>query len=104
MRLTEEHRQAMLEVIEQWQQSGLSQKEFYQQRNIPAHVFYYWHKYYRRQKVKEEIALPSSSNDFVQMHPAGLTLHGSIELLLPNGKRLIFHPPVHLDCLKDLTS
>ena len=100
MRLTEEHRQAMLEVIEQWQASGLSQKEFYQQRNIPAHVFYYWHKYYRRHKLKKEIVLPS--NDFLQLRPAAMPTHGSIELLLPNGRRLIFHPPVHMDHLKDL--
>ncbi len=41
MPLRENDRKAMMALIEQWQKSGLRQKDFYQQHNIPAHVFYY---------------------------------------------------------------
>ncbi len=97
MRLTGTDRQAKISIIDQWKQSGLSQKEFYQQQNIPAHVFYYWHKCYRDEQYKP---LRKSSAGFVQLTtPASA---GNIELQLPNGTRIIFNEPVSADYLKAL--
>ncbi len=50
MRASNEERNAMLALIKQWELSGMRQKDFYQQHNIPAHVFYYWHKCYKNQR------------------------------------------------------
>ena len=55
MGLTITDRQAKIDIIEKWKQSGQSQKEFYQQQNIPAHVFYYWHKCYRNSTARKPI-------------------------------------------------
>lgn len=64
MRATREQCKAMLGLIEQWHRSGICQKDFYQQYKIPAHVFYYWHKCYRKQRAGLDKLTPS--NSFVQ--------------------------------------
>jgi len=102
MRVSSEQRKTMLALIEQWQQSGISQKVFYQQHNIPAHVFYYWHKFYRKQRAGLNTSIPS--NGFVQLQPASMPLVSNIELQLANGNRIIFHQPVCVDYLKALIS
>jgi transposase-like protein len=100
MRSSSEQRIAMLDLIEQWQQSGISQKTFYQQHNIPAHVFYYWHKCYRKQRGGLNKSAPS--NSFVQLQPSPVVSASNIELQLVNGNRIIFHQPVSVDYLKAL--
>ena len=100
MRSSAEQRRAMLELIEQWQRSGLNQKEFYQQHNIPAHVFYYWHRCYRRQQTG--LNESSSSNNFVQLKPRQALPVCNVELQLANGNRIIFHQPVSVDYLRAL--
>ena len=44
-----EVREQMFKLIEQWQQSGLTQNVFCQQQSIKYHVFHYWYKRYREQ-------------------------------------------------------
>ena len=100
MRASREQRESMLGLIEQWQKSGLSQKVFYQQHNIPAHVFYYWHKRYRNQRADLNKSIPS--NSFVQLQPSPAPSVSNIELQLTNGNRIIFHQPVGADYLKAL--
>lgn len=97
MRLTGSDRQAKFDIIEKWKQSGLSQKKFYQQQSIPAHVFYYWHKCYRDQHHKPS---GKSSGGFIQLKSPAFT--GNIELQLPNGTRIVFNEPVTADYIKAL--
>jgi hypothetical protein len=98
MRLSELDRQSKIGIIEKWKQSGLSQKDFYQQENIPAHVFYYWHKCYRDQS-RNSLSRPQDA--FIQLthvdSPSG------IEVCFANGCRIIFHQQVSVDFLKALT-
>lgn len=100
MRSSNEERTAMLNLIDQWKQSGLNQKNFYQQHSIPAHVFYYWHKCYRKQRSGLNTSIPP--NNFVQLEPSAVALAGNIELQLANGNRIILHQPVGVDYLKAL--
>lgn len=52
MQAKKEQRAQYLEMIKQWQQSGLSQKAFCIANNIAYHVFHYWYGVYRsEQKV-----------------------------------------------------
>ncbi len=37
----------MFPLVERWQKSGLTQKEFSQQHGVSEHVFYYWVSRYR---------------------------------------------------------
>jgi hypothetical protein len=100
MRANIEQREAMLSLIEQWQQSGISQKAFYKQHNIPAHVFYYWLKCYKKQQAGLDQSV--TPNSFVQLQPSPAPFAGNIELQLTNGNRIFFHQPVSADYLKAL--
>lgn len=96
MQSKEEIQQQMFAHIEQWQQSGLTQKAFCQQVNISYHIFHYWYKRYRTEDSK-----PVSS--FIKLGvSSSIALH--TELVLPDGKRLLFHQAVSSDYLKALIS
>lgn len=100
MRAGNDQRKTMLGLIEQWEQSGISQKDFYQQHSIPAHVFYYWHGCYKKQKAG--VKKPVPSNKFVQLRPSLQPSASNVELQLANGNRIIFLQPVGVDYLKAL--
>jgi len=95
MQNKEQNRQQKLAMITSWQQSGLSQKQYCQEQNIPYHVFYYW---YRQSRDKATV----TARGFVQLSsslPAG-GLHA--ELLLADGRRILFHQPINAAFLKAL--
>lgn len=102
MPASNEQRASMLALIEQWGQSGMRQKDFYRQHNIPSHVFYYWLKRYQKQKTRRRKLVPAT-NGFVQLQPSVLS-SSNIELHLPNGNRIVFHQQVSVDYLKALIS
>ena len=94
-----EVREQMFKLIEQWQQSGLTQKAFCQQQSIKYHVFHYWYKRYR------EHAEPQGDvSSFVELQIAKPSSAGSIEINYPGGIRIIFHEPVSSSYLKALIS
>lgn len=96
-------RKAMIALIEQWQRSGMGQKDFYQQHNIPAHVFYYWHKCYRKQQQNNVVKPLPSSNNFIELQPSIPGSIHNIEIRLPNGIQIFFNVHVGVDYLKELT-
>jgi len=89
--------QQMFGYIEQWQQSGQSQKAFCRQVNLSYHIFHYWYKRYRMTESK-----PASS--FIKLGVSAASVISHTELVLPDGKRLLFHHPVSIDYLKALIS
>lgn len=100
MRLQDNDRKAMLTLIEQWQNSGMRQKDFYQQHNIPAHVFYYWHRCYRKQH--DNTAEPLWANHFIELQPQAAGLINNIEIRLPGGTQIFCNEQVSVDYLKAL--
>ena len=90
-------KQEMFGYIGQWQQSGLTQKAFCLQVNLLYHVFHYWYKRYRTTDSK-----PASS--FIKLRVSTPSISSHTELVLPDGKRLLFHQPVSIDYLKALIS
>lgn len=101
MQFDEQTQQEMLAMIESWKQSGLSQKAYCEQNNIRYHVFHYWYKRYRHQQsaVNKDTFIP------INVKPSTFSLSNSaIEILLPDGKRILFHQPVSSDYLKALIS
>lgn len=101
MQFNEQTQQQMLAMVESWKQSGLSQKAYCEQNNIRYHVFHYWYKRLREQQgVVEE-------GTFVPLNVKTSTFpvcNSAIEILLPDGKRILFHQPVGADFLKALIS
>ena len=88
-------------MISSWKQSGLSQKAYCEQNNIRYYVFHYWYKRGREQQgaVEDRTFVP------LNVKPSTFPVSNSaIEILLPDGKRILFHQPVGPDYLKALIS
>lgn len=88
----------MFDYIKQWQESGQSQKAFCQQVDLLYHVFHYWYKRYRMANEK------AASSSFIKLGVSSTAVISHTELILPDGKRLLFHQPVSIDYLKALIS
>ena len=89
--------QEMFNRIDQWQKSSLTQKAFCEQINLSYHIFHYWYKRYRMADSK-------SASSFVKLAVSTPSTASYAELVLPDGRRLLFHQPVAIDCLKALIS
>ena len=100
MRSNEQVKQQMFSMINEWQQSSLTQKAWCEQHAMRYHVFHYWYKRYRDAQAvdKEPGFIP------LQIKPSFDTSAAHIELLLPDGKRLLFHQPVSSNYLKAVIS
>ncbi|GJQ33878.1 MAG: hypothetical protein HBSAPP04_27170 [Ignavibacteriaceae bacterium] len=98
MQTREQLQEQKYAMIEQWQQSGLSQKKYCEQNSIAYHHFHYWYKRYLTQRVADS----AGTAGFVPVTlNTGLSA-GCIELQLPDGKKLLFHQPIGVDYLKAL--
>ena len=97
-----EIRNTMLAHISTWQASDHTQKAYCIENKIPYHVFHYWYRVYRKFKVvARRTAKPSGT--FVKLKvKAAASIAGHTELILPDGKRLLFHQPVPCEYLKAL--
>jgi hypothetical protein len=95
MQNNEPVQQKMFSLINQWQQSNMTQKLFCEQNNIRYYVFHYWYGRYRKQHTE-----PSPGFIKLAVSPSSTTTYA--ELVLPDGKRLLFHQPVTSDYLKTL--
>ncbi len=82
----EEKRRHMLMLVEQWQQSGLSQQAFAREHHLNVFTLRYWiNKKHRQQNGQSEYS------GFVQL--GNLIESGKIILRYPNGIEL--HLPLH---------
>jgi predicted acetyltransferase len=100
MRNNQEVKEQMFSYIVQWKNSNQSQKAFCIEHNIRYYVFHYWLKRYR-EDVQGKKDKPSS---FVKLQVTQSAMLAPAELILPDGKRLLFHEPVSSDFLKSLIS
>lgn len=94
-------KEQMYELIRRWESSGELQKIFLQKHDIPRSTF----GYYRMQYLKEQ-STPKGKKNFIPVHvdksePTGDT-HENIELIYPNGVRLICSSAMDLSKLKPL--
>jgi hypothetical protein len=101
MQYDKQTQEDMLRMIGSWKASGLSQKAYCEQNNIRYYVFHYWYKRFRDQQdaVENPTFVP------LNVKPSTFPISNSaIEILLPDGKRILFHQPVGPDYLKVLIS
>jgi len=99
MQYDQQAQQQMFAMIASWKQSGLSQKQYCEQNNIRYYVFHYWYKRYKDEQRGVKDAGFVSLN--VQPSPS---FNADVELLMPDGKRILFHQAVSSDYLKALIS
>jgi len=91
----------MFEGIGLWRQSGLTQKAWCERNNVSYGAFHYWYKRYRSE---EEVASPDKRPDdgFVRLMVDSSINPAWCELVLGDGKRLIFHQPVSVEFISAL--
>ena len=95
----EDVQEQMFNLIRGWQQSELSQKLYCEQHGIRYHVFHYWYKVYR----DERVVAPNHNSTFVPLRiEAQPVARPVFELILPDGKRLVFHQQPSADFIKAL--
>jgi hypothetical protein len=92
--------QLMFSLIEIWRSSNLTQQEFCREKDLNYQRFHYWLRKYKviRGETKSDKAGPS----FVKVDLSSMATTGVIELCLPDGRKLIFHPPVDVAFLRGL--
>ena len=95
-----ELRHQMFEMIEQWQQSGLTKKAFCEQQSIRHHSFFYWYKCYRQ----EHVGIGNNESPFLKLQVASPVVAATIEVHFPGGVRLLFHQAVSSDYIKSIIS
>jgi len=100
MRSNQQIKEQMFSSIHRWENSHQSQKAFCLEHNIRYYVFHYWLKRYREETTGNE----DTNTSFVKLKviPSDTLAHA--ELILPDGKRLLFHEPVSSGFLKSLIS
>lgn len=79
--------QLMFSLIEIWKGSGKSQIAFCKEKGIAYHKFHYWLKKYSGQ---HSLGAPQ----FSQLTVASKEACGSIEVIYPDGRKVVFHQPV----------
>ncbi len=94
------HQDKMYEIITQWKQSGLSQKQYCKQHAIPYSVFRYWHKHYRNRNNTSD----TPAGSFVQLQMNEQAHQPFMEVLGAGGSRIIFYQAVSSDYVKSLIS
>lgn len=93
-------RSEMFTIIEQWQRSGLSQKAFCRSRSLRYSSFHYWFKVYRNHCGERPAA---NEVGFVPLHIERVSSASPVlELVLADGKRILFHHSPTVDFLKAL--
>ena len=91
----------MFTLIRQWETSGLSQEQFFHKHVIAKSTFGYWRKKYLKEtghsKGKDQFIPVKISGDNHTNNSSGL-----IELVYPNGIRLVCSSSMDLSRLKPL--
>lgn len=88
--------QLMFSLIEVWKKSGKTQKEFCQEKDIAYHKFHYWFKKYNGEQSQ------TGEPTFMQVEVNKHASSRGIEVIYPDGRRLIFHQGVEASFLRSL--
>lgn len=84
--------QQMYAHVESWQDSGLTQRAYCRQTDVPIQTFQYWLRKYRKEK--------SATDDFVAIENSNL--NSNIHIRYPNGVELVLPPQVPVQTLQSL--
>lgn len=89
----------MFSLIEIWKGSGKTQQEFCKEKDIAYSKFHYWLK-----KYNADESTPNGSSGFMAITVKNRTRvgGGGLELVYPDGRRLIFHQDVDPSFLRAL--
>lgn len=92
--------QLMFSLIEVWKNSEKTQQEFCREKELEYNKFQYWLRKYKTAygPIKEE-----SSTGFMRVKiKEAEKVGGCVELVYPDGRKLIFHQAVEASFLRSL--
>ena len=90
--------QLMFSLIEIWRKEGKTQQEFCKEKELDYHQFQYWLRRYKQSHEPEQVQ-PGFTQ--VKLMPQSLNT-ASMELIFPDGRKLVFHQPVDATFLRNL--
>ena len=90
--------QLMFSLIEVWKKGEQSQQEFCKEKDLDYSQFQYW---LRRYKLANGI-VSKTRPSFARIRVEEFSRASSMELVYPDGKRIIFHQPVEASFLRSL--
>lgn len=95
--------QLMFSVVEVWKSSGQKQRVFCQEKDLAYSKFQYWLKRYREYHSPRPAAEPFMS---VSVKEEAVSSQQSVamELVFPDGRRLVFNRGVEASYLRTLLS
>ena len=92
----------MFALVAEWESSGLGRKSFCEQHGLKLSTFSYWRSRYNQSNASSPPQTgghrPGSFKRIVPVHPAGF----SIELIYPNGVRMILPEGTDLSTISSL--
>jgi hypothetical protein len=89
--------QLMFSLIEVWKSSGKTQMEFCKEKDIAYHKFHYWFRKYSREGSE------STPGSFTRINVSSQPVRsGFIELIYPDGRKLVFNQHVDPAFLRSL--
>jgi hypothetical protein len=94
--------QLMFSLIEVWKASGQTQKTFCQEKDLAMSKFQYWYRKYQQSNPVTEGGSFMAVTVRSKAAAAKPVKPGSMEILWPDGRRLIFHQEVEASFLRSL--
>lgn len=92
--------QLMFSLIGIWKASGKTQQDFCKEKDLEYNKFQYWFRKYKR------VSMPARSqpDSFISVKVKEVvpSPHGAMELVFPDGRKLIFHQPVEASFMRSL--
>ena len=98
MRTSEE----MSPVVEDWLQSGLTQKAYSQRHNLPLLILPYWAGIYRKAQQEPILSTVKPSKGHFIPVSTNKERDGDMEIVLPTGVVIRFASPVPISYLQQL--
>ncbi len=95
-------RQLMFSLIETWQASGQSQRTFCLEKDLAYSKFHYWHKKYVQYQSRSSAEEPFVAVTVKRSRALEPLPGRAMELVFPDGRRLIFNQSVEAGFLKAL--
>lgn len=89
--------QLMFSLIEVWKKGDQTQQDFCKEKELDYQQFQYWLRRYKQLNSPGE-----SSSGFTQIKLKSPVSNGSMELVFPDGRKLIFHQPVDAAFVRSL--
>jgi len=90
--------QLMFSLIEVWKKGDQTQQDFCKEKELDYQQFQYWLRRY-----KQTVEPGSSQTSFTQVKlKTQPVTRGTLELVFPDGRKLIFHQPVDVTFVRNL--